>query len=162
MGDPRRFDAFAAFIATHFPDRELRIADVAGGRGWLQRALRERGYRHVTTFDTRNRHLYFRGQSYRRCEFAPHLKWRREFDLLLAMHPDEATDVVIDAACQWRVPYLVVPCCVRPTAWTFWERHTHPTWLAHLKRESARRGITAQELVLPIRGKNRVLLGGIT
>ncbi|CAL1131570.1 unnamed protein product, partial [Cladocopium goreaui] len=31
---------------------------------------------------------------------------------LVALHPDEATEAVVDAALALRKPFLVVPCCV--------------------------------------------------
>jgi hypothetical protein len=31
---------------------------------------------------------------------------------IVALHPDEATDVIVDMAVQRRVPFVVVPCCV--------------------------------------------------
>ena len=42
MGDPRRFSLFADVIAANFPSN-LPVADVAGGKGYLQVALRQRG-----------------------------------------------------------------------------------------------------------------------
>ncbi|MDI3467824.1 MAG: hypothetical protein OJF50_006645 [Nitrospira sp.] len=44
MGDPRRFHAFAEVIVKHLHP-SMAIADVAGGKGYLQAALRERGFR---------------------------------------------------------------------------------------------------------------------
>mmetsp|Transcript_87437 Transcript_87437/g.222715 ORF Transcript_87437/g.222715 Transcript_87437/m.222715 type:complete len:182 (+) Transcript_87437:3-548(+) len=35
--------------------------------------------------------------------------------LLCAMHPDEATEAVVDAALAAKRPFAVVPCCVCPT-----------------------------------------------
>lgn len=32
--------------------------------------------------------------------------------LLVGMHPDEATDAVIDVAIKYNKPFVVVPCCV--------------------------------------------------
>eukprot|EP00434_Breviolum_minutum_P002141 symbB.v1.2.001888.t1/scaffold101.1/size361152/2 len=31
---------------------------------------------------------------------------------LVALHPDEATEVTVEAALRWQKPFLVVPCCV--------------------------------------------------
>jgi hypothetical protein len=31
---------------------------------------------------------------------------------IVALHPDEATDVIVDMAVQRRVPFVIVPCCV--------------------------------------------------
>lgn len=53
MGDRRRFDLFAKMIMREFPAAR-RIADVAGGRGWIQVALRELGHpAAVVTMDSK-------------------------------------------------------------------------------------------------------------
>ena len=31
---------------------------------------------------------------------------------IVALHPDEATDAIVDVAVAKRVPFLIVPCCV--------------------------------------------------
>ena len=54
MGDARRFDLLADLIADTWPDyRDARIADVAAGKGYLQMALRQRGFRNIVSFDRR-------------------------------------------------------------------------------------------------------------
>jgi len=56
MGDSRRFDLFAKLATKYFP-KSYRIADVAGGAGYLRLALREMGYNNVETWDKRFRHI---------------------------------------------------------------------------------------------------------
>lgn len=29
-----------------------------------------------------------------------------------ALHPDEATDTIVDVAVQKRIPFMIIPCCV--------------------------------------------------
>lgn len=36
----------------------------------------------------------------------------RHVSLLLGMHPDEATDVIVDVALAFNKPFAIVPCCV--------------------------------------------------
>ena len=38
----------------------------------------------------------------------------RNCSLLIGMHPDQATEAIIDAALQLGKPFAVVPCCVYP------------------------------------------------
>ena len=38
----------------------------------------------------------------------------RNCSLLIGMHPDQATEPIIDAALQLGKPFAVVPCCVYP------------------------------------------------
>lgn len=152
MGDPRRADAFADFIARNWPDPALRIADVAGGKGMLNAALFRRGFRNVLTVDTRHKCASGRTM-YRYGRFT--LDTAGDFDLVVGMHPDEATDVLMAWAIIHRVPFAVVPCCARPTVWPFGGRDCE--WVGHLRREAERRGAHVAEAALPITGRGTVL-----
>jgi hypothetical protein len=157
VGDKHRFDLLAALIEYHFPNRDARIADIAGGQGWLQLALRERGYSYVVTFDKRKMRKRRRGLEYQ-------YRWfdfgvREEFDLLVGMHPDEATDIIVVEACRRGVPFVVCPCCVMPNATTMWAAHNYRNWLDHLEREARRRGYGTERFYLRMNGKNAVLKG---
>jgi hypothetical protein len=44
-------------------------------------------------------------------DFAIVIRPRRRSAALVALHPDEATEAVVDAALALRKPFLVVPCC---------------------------------------------------
>jgi hypothetical protein len=116
MGDPNRFRCFADLIETVLPTRGARIADVASGRGKLQGELYRRGIKNVVAYDGRRRNA--KGK--------PHARWwfdyrtaPDEFDLVVGLHPDEATDQIIHFACEKRKPFVVCPCCVMPTATEF-------------------------------------------
>lgn len=157
MGDSRRFDLFAKMIAKQFPSRLYKsVADIAGGKGYLQHALRERGYS-VTTFDKRNRARKVGKMRYKRRYFSD--KIEDEFDLLVGMHPDEATDVIIVEAAKREVPFLVCPCCVKPSAVTYWGKHSYKQWCQHLEKLAKKLGYKTQWLMLPMNGKNKVLVG---
>ncbi|CAE8589585.1 unnamed protein product, partial [Polarella glacialis] len=75
------------------------------------------------------------------------------------MHPDEATDSVVDAALAARRPFAVVPCCVFPRL--FQERRLHAGvgvvgytgLLRYLREEDAR----IRAVRLPFEGRNLVL-----
>lgn len=160
MGDRHRFDLFAKLIADHFPNRSARIADIAGGQGWLQLALRERGYNHVTTFDKRKKRKRQRGLVYQYRWFDSRV--RDEFDLLAGMHPDEATDVIVVEACRRGIPFVVCPCCVMPNVTTMWVNHNYKNWLDHLEKKAKERGYVVERFWLRMNGKNAVLTGRIT
>jgi hypothetical protein len=151
MGDTARHRVFADYIAERWPDRTLRIADVAGGHGSLNAELYRRGYRTVTTFDKR-RGRWTDRKHYRYGHFT--VPDAAEFDLLVGMHPDEATDVILAASGAHHVPAVVVPCCPRPTVWDYTGRG-QDEWIAHLRHRSG-----ANEDLLPMRGANRVLVAG--
>ncbi|XXF75713.1 hypothetical protein P2318_21945 [Myxococcaceae bacterium GXIMD 01537] len=145
MADKRRFDLFAALLVERFP--APRIYDVAGGQGRLNEALTRLG-RAVTTFDLRHKRLPVR---YAERIFT--LEEPPECDLLVGMHPDGATRVIIEYAAKHGLPFAVVPCCSdNGMPYNPWMRH-----LAELARE---RGFSrVEEVKLPMEGRARVLLG---
>lgn len=160
MGDPRRFDLFARFIAARVPDRSVRIADVAAGKGALSFALREHGFRHIVPFEPAPR----RGGQVQRLgmqvrDFTPELA--RGFDLLVGMHPDGATDCILEGAAREGIGAIISPCCVRPNAWTYWgSKVSHVQWHEHLLSRSATRGLRLHETRLPMTGASTVFYGG--
>jgi hypothetical protein len=111
MGDSLRFKVFANYIKTNFP-KVKSIADIAGGKGCLQVELRKLGYT-VTTYDKRHVRIS-RNLSYKYAYFDNRVK--DHYDLLIGMHPDEATDVIVTEAIKRNIPFCVVPCCVIPHA----------------------------------------------
>jgi len=158
MGDSRRFDLFAKVIRNNFPvDRYSIVADVAGGKGYLQTALRSYGYE-VITFDQRRKKQNKPGK------FKYQYRWfnstvNKEFDLLVGMHPDEATDVIIIEAARRNVPFVICPCCVKPCAEIYWGKHSYLDWIVHLKKLARRHGFSITESILKMNGKNIVLIG---
>jgi|ERR1035437_639563 hypothetical protein len=155
MGDLRRHHVFANFIAEHWPDRSLSIADVAGGTGHLNSALRQLGYNNVITFDKRSNQRSTNRRNFRFQLFSEKVK--DNFDLVIGMHPDGGTDEAINWAINHRVPFAVVPCCVIPSAWNYWGERQYGAWLRHLSQQIVLRGIVPLETGLAIVGRNIVL-----
>lgn len=155
MGDPRRFTRFAELIKTQFPNAK-NIADVAGGKGYLQLALKEKGYENVTTFDKR-KHRCRRNIKFKHLYFSEKIKER--FDLIVGMHPDEATDVIVVEASKRKIPFAIVPCCVKPTASIVHGQYNYTNWIKHLKQLAERKNFKVQELNLRITGKRLVIIG---
>ena len=154
MGDPRRFDAFARLIEHEF-DPTWTIADVAGGKGILQAALRERGFHRITTWDRRRRTVYSRhGHRY---GYFTHTTAAR-YDALLAMHPDEASDHAILYAGHHQIPALLCPCCVRPSAIGFWKAAQYHLWCAHLEQLARDAQLHVTWTTLPIYGRRDVMI----
>src|SRR5688500_11948650 len=145
MADLRRFTVFAQFLAERFDAR--RVFDVAGGMGKLNEALGARGAQ-VVTFDRRHKHLRV---PYIERVFT--LEEPCEAELVVGLHPDGATRVIIEYAALHRIAFAVVPCCSdNGMSYKPWMRH-----LAELAR--ARSFDEVAEQVLPIRGRARVLYG---
>lgn len=144
MADKRRFELFAHFIADHFD--APRIFDVAGGLGRLNEALTALG-RTVTTFDQRHKHA-----KVRYAERAFGLEEPCECDLVVGMHPDGATRVIIEFAALHRIPFAVVPCCSD-------NGMPYKPWMRHLASLAQERGFAVAEGTLPMDGRARVLFG---
>jgi hypothetical protein len=160
MGDARRFNLFGKFIAQTFPVSQYKkVADIAGGKGYLQSNLREYGY-DVTTYDQRHGRRNRPGKfQYRYQLFGSNIK--ESYDLLVGMHPDEATDVIIDEAAKRRVPFAICPCCVKPTILqsSFRDSHNYTNWISHLKELAIKNGYKVEEKKLRMTGKSLVLYG---
>lgn len=145
MADKRRFDLFAELLRTRFPEAK-RVFDVAGGQGKLNDALTRRGCE-VLTFDRRHKHL-------------PVTFAQREFtldepcacELVVGMHPDGATRVIIDYAAKHQVPFAIVPCCSDNSM-------PYKPWMRHLAELASAQGLVVTEVELPMEGRARVILG---
>lgn len=167
MGDPARFDVFARFIARLVPPAErmtMRVADVAAGKGGLSWALLRHGFRRITPFEPHPRaggQVLRLGIAVR--DFEP--DDARHFDLVVGMHPDQATDAILAGAAAHGALAVVSPCCVKPKVWPYggdlgWQRASHEEWQEHLVAQSAARGLALQQGRLPMTGANAVLWGG--
>ncbi len=145
MADKRRFELFASLIAERFPGP--RVFDVAGGQGRLNEALTRLG-RTVTTFDLRHKHLPVK---YAQRIFT--LEEPPECDVLVGMHPDGATRVIIEYGAKHGLPFAVVPCCSD-------NGMPYNPWMRHLAELARGLGFaTVEEVKLPMDGRARVLLG---
>ena len=145
MADLRRFTVFAQFLTERFD--APRVFDVAGGMGKLNEALTALG-RQVATFDRRHRHL---GVNYSQRTFT--LEEPCEAELVVGLHPDGATRVIIEYAARHRIAFAVVPCCSD-------NGMSYKPWMRHLAELARAQGFDeVGEAVLPIRGRARVLYG---
>jgi hypothetical protein len=109
-GDPERFDVLASFVADRYGRTVHHVADVAGGQGMLARALTKKHGYAAEVVDPRGWAL--RGVAAQTDTFAP--DDASYYDLIIGLHPDEATRAVAEAATVR--PVVLVPCC------NFWDR----------------------------------------
>lgn len=153
MGDARRFHLFAELVASKLPP-SMRIADVASGKGYLRSSLYERGYRNVVSWDKRIQNAKTKPD--RRWGY---FDWRTDdsYDAVIGMHPDGGTDHLVLYAAKHRVPAIICPCCVRPSAEVFWGAHSYSTWCDHLENLARDRGMLTKWHTLPMVGRNAVL-----
>lgn len=145
MADLRRFDLFADFLTARFA--APRVWDIAGGQGRLNEALSARG-RRVTTFDLRWKRL-------------PGLDYRQQLltldepcacDLIVGMHPDGATPIIVQYAAQHAIPFAVVPCCSD-------NGMAYKPWLRHIEALARELGMDVHVSDLPMQGRCRVVWG---
>jgi hypothetical protein len=145
VADKRRFELFAGLIRERFPSA-LRVFDVAGGMGKLNEALSAKGCS-VLTFDMRHKRLPVR---YAERPFT--LDEPCEADVVVGMHPDGATRIIIEYAAKHRVPFAIVPCCSDNSM-------PYKPWMRHLSELAAANGFQVEEVELPMDGRARVILG---
>ncbi len=145
MADLQRFAYFADFISKRFD--APRVFDVAGGMGRLNVELTARGH-NVLTFDRRHKHLPV--------QFAERiftLSEPCEADMVVGMHPDGATQVIIEYAAHHNLPFAVVPCCSDNSM-------PYKQWMRYLAERATSLGFReVAEETLPMRGRARILFG---
>jgi len=144
VADKRRFDLFADLLMARF--RPARVFDVAGGMGKLNESLTRQGAL-VTTYDLRHKHLPVRFE-----ERAFTLEEPCACELVVGMHPDGATRLIIEYAARHRIGFAVVPCCSD-------NGMPYKPWMRHLAALAQAGGLRVEEALLPMEGRARVLLG---
>ena len=162
MGDSSRFILFSQYIKNNFPFTKYpTIADIAGGKGQLQIELHKLGY-DVTTYDKRHTRVS-RNLKYKYSYFNDSIK--EKYSLLVGLHPDEATDIIITQAIKRKIPFCVIPCCILPYA-TIYKGDTNRTsknayrsWINHLKQVAESNKYKVILFELPMKGKNIVIKG---
>lgn len=146
VGDKRRFDLFAELVTRRFPTARS-VYDVAGGMGKLNAALSARGL-DVLTFDKR-----WKRDEVRYAERLFTLDEPCRADLVVGMHPDGATRVIVEYAAKHRLGFAIVPCCSD-------NGMPYKPWVRHLADLATGLGLQVAEDVLPMAGRARVLFGG--
>jgi hypothetical protein len=156
MGDTRRFSLMADLISRNALSRDLRVADVAGGKGYLQSELYRKGFRNVISFDKRKGMA--RGRKNYRYEWFTHDGTEPGYELVVAMHPDEGTDHAILYAARHRISCIICPCCIKPHGAEYRGKKDFEPWVRHLKAMAEGKRMTVSEAQLPMRGRNLVLI----
>jgi hypothetical protein len=158
MGDPRRFDKFADVIFSEFGAlTSAPVADVAGGKGGLQGALRARGFSDITSWDKRQKYA-----GPRRCYHYGYFDFRsapRSYGLVVGMHPDEGTDHIVCYAIKHRVPFAVCPCCVKPSATKYPAEREYRRWCDFLAATAEYGNFRLRRFDMRMHGCAHVILG---
>ncbi|MFC1976098.1 hypothetical protein ACFLXQ_06850 [Chloroflexota bacterium] len=104
-GDPDRFEVVAEFISDAYGTNIQYLADVAGGQGMLCRILRKKYNYNCEVVDPRGWTL--KGVPNQKSQFDASIA--DYYDLIIGLHPDEATRAVAQAALVR--PAILIPCC---------------------------------------------------
>jgi len=145
LADKRRFEFFAGFLRERFPQAR-RVYDVAGGMGMLNAELAKAGFEAVT-YDVRRKRLPVPFAERRFTLDEP-----CACDLVVGMHPDGATRLIVEYAAKHRRPFAIVPCCSD-------DGSPYKTWMKVLRGLAETAGFRVEESALPMDGRARVLVG---
>lgn len=158
MGDIHRFQVTASFICHNF--KPCRVADVAGGSGLLSYFLKENGFepsvidtRKNTSLSPKYKNLIKTKSAIPRIRKSFTNKMVEDFDLIVGLHPDEATESICAAAKQKSI--VVIPCC---SYWDGIENHGSSNMVETIEKFFTKNGIKYFKTQLPFSGKNVVLV----
>lgn len=138
MGDSRRFEITCGFIVRNYPQAKS-ILCVADGKGDLSKLLKKTG-RNAQVIDPVYNGLYF------------DRTWKYPCDLIVGLHPDEATGEIVRVGEILKIPYLIVPCCVKGLDAKGVDGFGE--WINKLQSLS---GKTLRTTYLPMKGANIIL-----
>lgn len=155
MADNQRNRIFASFLGKQFSDPPDNILDVACGDGRLTVNLAEIfPFATVTGIDpkprgNRRRVKVLRGK------FPDRIKAQR-YDLIVGMHPDEATWPIVETCCKHKISFAVVPCCLLHVPKSFPGGNLH-NWVLYIANYVNSMGMKSQHTELPMRGANQIV-----
>jgi hypothetical protein len=145
-GAADRFEVLAGYIYDCYGGQVRYIADVAGGQGLLARILNKRYNYECEVVDPRG--WVLKGVPSRSEIFQPE---RAVFyDLVVGLHPDEATRAVAQAALVR--PTILVPCC------NFWseEKLGRNELLEAIEMYYREQGVSYERVVFPFKGPKNI------
>jgi hypothetical protein len=148
-GDAERFPVVADLISRTYGHSIRYIADVAGGQGLLTKLLRNRFGYEAEVVDPRGWRM--KGAPGREEEFDP--RQASYYDLVVGVHPDEATRAIALSALYTRT--LLVPCC------NFWDGSQRLGTMGLVESIEAfyqRYQVRHQRVILGFRGPKNIAL----
>lgn len=145
-GAPGRFEALAEFIDQRYGLTIQYIADVAGGQGMLSRLLQKKYNYEAEVIDPRGWTL--KGVPNQAACFDSALAGY--YDLVVGLHPDEATRAVAEAALVR--PTILIPCC------NFWaeEKLGRDELVDAIAGFYEHHGIQFERVTFPFRGPKNI------
>ena len=155
MADNQRNAIFAEFLYEHFPHAQS-ILNVACGDSRLSVILQKKyPMATVVGIDPNPRGNKKRTKSLR--GLFPQRVNVTDYDLIVGMHPDEATWPIVELCCKHMINFSVVPCCLLHTPKGF--RGNMHSWAEHISNYSARHHMRPLHTLLEMKGANHVIVG---
>jgi hypothetical protein len=146
VGDPNRFKITAEFIRKNF--KPCTVADVAGGKGLLSLELAKFGF-DCTVIETNPRPQNHSIKNLKG-KFTPQMA--ANFDLVVGLHPDQATHAICESAKAGH-KVVLVPCCF------YWQGINSHGDISHtIRKYLAKYKIPYFETQLKMNGKNLVFV----
>lgn len=150
MGDTQRNIQLASFIVKRFPKVKT-ILVIADGKGELSRKLANKGFIvRVIEAKPRWEGKPHKNVTYQKGWFSAETEIKE--DIIIGMHPDEATGEILLAAKQQGKPFAVVPCCAVGRYSENMNQAGYKQWIKKLKEI-----FKCQEWDLHISGRSTVL-----
>jgi len=158
MADNQRNKVFAAFLKKQLNKQPRKILDVACGDGRLTVELSKLfPFSDITGLDPKprgNKHKikFIRGK------FPERIKQLETYDLIAAMHPDEATWPIVQKCCEYHIIFAIVPCCIMHVPPTF-PGGNLSKFIQYIINYAKEHSMRIVSTTLKIRGANRAILG---
>ena len=146
-GAEGRFEIVADFIYERFGRSIRYIADVAGGQGMLSRILTKKYNYQCEVIDPRG--YVLKGVANRQSEYSADMAGY--YDLVIGLHPDEATRPVVESA--HTTPVLVVPCC---NFWDTTRKLGTKALVEEIEKYLTEQKIPFEEVQFPFKGPKNV------
>jgi hypothetical protein len=157
MGDSRRFEVFSKNVFYKYnPKKFKRLLVVADGNLELSKCFVRYGYS-VTVVEPKPRLKSVSKTFLTKIKLIK--KWFvrddgfKDSDLIVGMHPDEATIEILAWANKNNKPFCVVPCCIMGDSRYTVNCHKHRDWIERLSRINT----GTQKEILNINGKNTMI-----
>lgn len=153
MGDTRRGIVLSEFVKEHYPVGRFRNIFVpADGNLVLAQHLHQ--YDHVMVYDPAAR-AYPKKKNIKLRKKAFHAEDKLPFkpDLIVGLHPDQATGEIIEKGLELNIPICIVPCCALGKFSENIERRSYKQWMNLLKSKLPDHRMTD----LPIKGRSKVI-----
>ena len=157
MADNQRNRIFAEFLRRQFSNHPKSILDVACGDGRLTVALSKVfSFSEVVGVDpkpggNKGKAKFLRGLFPERVKV-------EQYDLIVGMHPDGATWPIVEESCKRRIPFAVVPCCLKHVPPSFPGGNIY-RWVKYIITYAEACNMRVTSTTLSMRGANQVVLG---